>query len=121
MYDALMKLLRTSIMAVAAVLTVLIFVIPGMVPTGDDAMASEEKRVTYEDAVRRNFPTNKIWIVSSPRRNATEIIVDGEALTEADKYTLTMLAEEVGRQNPTRPLTVSFRKTFHNVWPKRPQ
>ena len=96
------------------------------IPTGDDAEASKEKHVIFEDAVRNNFPTNKIWIVSSPRRNATEIFVDGEALTEADKHRLTMLAEEVGRQNPPRPLTVSFRITAHfadgtpiKVWQKR--
>jgi hypothetical protein len=80
-----------------------------MVPTGDDAFVSNKIHAEFEQAITTNLPPDKHpLVISSPRRNATVIIVEGVVLTDDEKHGLLAVAEGMGRINANRPIRVYF-------------
>jgi hypothetical protein len=103
-----------SIVAAYAVAIVLLMLLLGrvltrIIPTGEDAEISDKIRTEFEDAITTNQPPGKRpLVISSPRRNATEIIVKGEALTDGEKQGLRAVAEGIGLRNANRPIELHF-------------
>jgi hypothetical protein len=101
----------TGLAALAIFLAVLFAVVNiTHVATAQDARASEQIRIEFEQAIRAADPAdNRVTVISSPRRNGTFIIVTGESLTEKEKESMALQAKEIGRKHDNRQVTNVFR------------
>ena len=93
---------------IAAILTIGIIALK-IVPTSEDASISETIRRDFEESAKANVFTNRpADIISSPRVKGTMIYVHDDGLTDREKETLKMLANQIG-QRTHRTITIVFR------------
>ena len=79
------------------------------VPSAQDAKISEAIRYEFTGCAATNLSAGKsIKVISSPRRGATILIIEGNLVIE-EKHKMELLAEQVGHRNENRKVTVVFR------------
>jgi len=105
----MLKVVAGHVVIIVLLTILLAFVAVRYVPTGEDARISEKIHDEFEAAIITNLPPDKHpRVVSSPRRNSTDIFVKGAAFSDSEKQGLRAVAVGIGHMNADHPIRVFF-------------